>query len=821
MIALLLRARLILFAGTTLALVLLWLFGKEVNYDQSIESFFAADDPNVVAYRQASSQFGNDQFVFIAYHDPDLLTPEGIARVAELSGAIQSAEIEGVVSVQSLDAMPLFWQLDDALLALEKIPEKKRLFLPSRAEVLDLIKQGISGEGGGQWATPTISGALRSTADQPDRLADLRDRITAHPLLLGTLVDRSGTYTALMTRLKSAGEHDVKITVEALRTIADDFAERHDLDRKPAVVGPPVLLADGFRAIEIDGQRLATVGMLLIGAVTLIATRSLWWALVPLIAGWTVWLATSTLLGVLDLKLSLSSGPMIAQIIVLTMPAASHLALHFREDLRRMADRRDAARETLQIVSEPIFWCALTTTIGYGALATSNVMPIRQFGTVLAIATAAAALLTLLISPGAMIPPFRIMEIPVRFGSTSRIAGAMSGLIARVYRRPAPIVFGTLIVVTPLAAGMPYLQYESNYINAFRSSTRVVQDYRFIEEHLGGIGLAGLIVPTEGELTPETLDRIRTLDRAVLEIAPPRNSEGIAYVTSLATVLDPDERLAELDPDRAAWLLSTKLDLISATPQAELLGSFWDPETGWARSMVRLSESQPAPAKIFLFDQAEELAQDRYDDRAYLTGLSHLLTQTTRGVIATQWTTLALATTGILVMLTLAFRGPKLAVLAILPTMLAVGLVLGLMGWLGVKLDLATALVASVALGLSIDDTFHCLLQFRRRRQTQSFEDALFTSYTVTGPGVLLSSLAVALGFTVLWFSEFVPFATFGLMVAIATVGSTIGNIILLPACLSLAHRWRNESGADGFDVLKPEAENITPAQPTSSLHRP
>jgi predicted RND superfamily exporter protein len=140
-------------------------------------------------------------------------------------------------------------------------------------------------------------------------------------------------------------------------------------------------------------------------------------------------------------------------------------------------------------------------------------------------------------------------------------------------------------------------------------------------------------------------------------------------------------------------------------------------------------------------------------------------------------------------MLTLAFRGPKLAILAILPTLLSVGLVLGLMGWSGVKLDIATALVASVALGLSVDDTFHCLLQFRRLRLTSSFEEALFSSYQVTGPGVLLSSLAVALGFTVLRFSEFVPFATFGLMVAIATAGSSLGNIVLLPACLSLADR--------------------------------
>src|SRR5581483_10437013 len=99
-----------------------------------------------------------------------------------------------------------------------------------------------------------------------------------------------------------------------------EFARRHHLKR-PAVVGPPVLLADGFTSIEIDGRRLAVVGMILIGLVTLSAVRSLWWAMVPLMAGWVVWLATEEVLAAFHLKLSLSGGPLVAQIIVLTMPA--------------------------------------------------------------------------------------------------------------------------------------------------------------------------------------------------------------------------------------------------------------------------------------------------------------------------------------------------------------------------------------------------------------------------------------------------------------------------------------------------------------------
>jgi predicted RND superfamily exporter protein len=168
------------------------------------------------------------------------------------------------------------------------------------------------------------------------------------------------------------------------------------------------------------------------------------------------------------------------------------------------------------------------------------------------------------------------------------------------------------------------------------------------------------------------------------------------------------------------------------------------------------------------------------------------MTKTTEAILVTQWSTFLWSLVGILTMLTIALRGPALAALALLPTLLAVGLVLGLMGWLGIKLDMATALVASVALGLSVDDTFHCLLQFRRERRARPFRESLYRSYAVTGPGVILSSLAVAVGFAALRLSEFVPFVYFGTMVCIATAGSTLGNLVLLPACLSLGDRLRS-----------------------------
>jgi predicted RND superfamily exporter protein len=343
----LLWSRFASFAAVLAMLVALLLLGRHVTYEQSIQSFFPDDDPDVLAYARASEEFGNDNFVFVCYDDPALLTPAGMDRVAELAAALGPKNIPAVVHVESLDAMPVLWEIDDRLIALQKVPAFARKGL---MRVLQGLVKSIDTTRG-----PLSIGGKVRTADEAG-LAALKEKVTAHPLFRGTVIDASGTSTAVVVRLRPMAEQEPRDTLRALRERADAFARTHQLGQ-PALVGPPVLLADGYNAIEIDGQRLALAGMALIGLVTLSATRSIWWAIVPLLAGWVVWLATETILSVLGLKLSLSGGPLVAQIIVLTMPAASHLAIHFRDDRRQEPDRRRAAASTLKAVTAPIIWC--------------------------------------------------------------------------------------------------------------------------------------------------------------------------------------------------------------------------------------------------------------------------------------------------------------------------------------------------------------------------------------------------------------------------------------------------------------------------------
>src|SRR4051794_40363201 len=588
------RARFVTAAATAIVLVLLVIFGRKVSYEQSIGSFFAEDDPYMAVYQKAAASFGDDNFVFLVYDDPELVSPAGLDRTAELARSVAPDRIPGVLRVESLDAMPLIWSLDDVLTTLDRLPTLARNLALSAAKRtiknVDLKSNAM-----------TVSGAVRGA--DADSLARLKARLAGHPLFCGTLIDETGDTTAVVVRLRKTHEHNVIETVRALRAEADGFAARHKLGR-PAVVGPPVLLADGFAAIEVDGRRLAVVGMVLIALVTLSAVHSIWWAIVPMVAGWTIWLATETLLSVFHIKLSLSGGPLVAQIIVLTMPAASHLAIHFRDDRRRESSPRAAGITTLRSVIVPILWTAITGAIGYGALVTSDLIPIQQFGAILAACTLCSAVLVMAISPIAMEPPFPL-EIPVREGSRSRVAAGMDRLTYWVFRHPVAVVAAVAAVVLPLSLGMFNLRYETNYINLFRPETRVVKDYQAVESKLGGIGLVELVVPTGKTVTPQLLESLRAIgDRGEQNSGAGSDPRNRVQTMSLATVLDPERQLAALPEETRARILATKLDLIAASPQQELMRGFWNAEAGASRIMVRLREQQPAPTKAAIFANA-------------------------------------------------------------------------------------------------------------------------------------------------------------------------------------------------------------------------
>jgi uncharacterized protein len=154
-------------------------------------------------------------------------------------------------------------------------------------------------------------------------------------------------------------------------------------------------------------------------------------------------------------------------------------------------------------------------------------------------------------------------------------------------------------------------------------------------------------------------------------------------------------------------------------------------------------------------------------------------------MLSDQWITFSVAVVSIFFMLSLSFRSIGLGLIAMVPNVSPILIVIGTMGWLGLKLNMATAMLASVSMGLAVDFSIHYLHRFRlEMRSGNDFDAAIRRAHGTVGLAIILANLALIAGFMVLTLSEFVPTVQFGYLVTIVMLGGLSANLIVLPMLL-------------------------------------
>ena len=216
----------------------------------------------------------------------------------------------------------------------------------------------------------------------------------------------------------------------------------------------------------------------------------------------------------------------------------------------------------------------------------------------------------------------------------------------------------------------------------------------------------------------------------------------------------------------------------------------------YLRIMLRSRERQPSSRKQAIIAQVEQICQEEFPPTleeprvAEVTGFFVLLTNLIHSVLRDQWITFSVATVGIGLMMMVALRSPVLAVVALVPNALPIAVVTGLMGWLGMKINMGAAMIAAVSMGLSIDSSIHYVLGFRvARDEGASVADALAIVHQSVGRAMVFSILALIVGFTALCGSQFVPTVYFGALVSLSMLGGLAGNLVVLPLLLKLVTR--------------------------------
>ena len=607
-------------------------------------------------------------------------------------------------------------------------------------------------------------------------------------------------------------------TIDELRAIVGEMPEGK-------ITGEPVMVVDGFRYVEEDGQRLAWWSTILLGGTILLCFHSVRWVIIPLATVWVTLLLTQGFLVASGTQLSMVSSMLTAIVTVVVVATVIHVTVNYREARLAGLLPAEAMQQTAAVLARPVFFTCLTDAIGFSSLLVASVGPVRDFGLMMAAGSLMVLVSVPLVVPGLALAG-RFDADPKRAWGEGGLDTMLTRIIGWALHGPRAVWLAVAVLLLVVAGGVTRLQIESDFTRNFRSGSPIVVSYEFVEENLGGAGVWDVMLPAPERLNGPYLARVlqledRLRDELIVAEGPRAGEPALTKVISLADAVEagaPAQLVEHVDI--AAWpriVINTGLGLMRGRLPvfvAALHGE--DPQAPgrhWYRIMLRSYERQSSREKQRVIDEVtrivrEELAQDEWQPflaewsaaaeappraataEPQVTGFYVLLTNLIGSIIADQWITFAVATAGIGLMMALAFRSIPIALVALVPNTLPILVVLGLMGWWGLPVNMGAAMIAAVSMGLSIDSSIHYIESFRRARAAGGtvHESLLFVQHT-TGRAMVFSTLALIVGFGALAVSNFVPTIYFGALVGLAMLGGLAGNLFLLPLLLSLVTR--------------------------------
>jgi hypothetical protein len=475
------------------------------------------------------------------------------------------------------------------------------------------------------------------------------------------------------------------------------------------------------------------------------------------------------------------------------------------DEARRTKSAEEAFKATVAHLTAPLLGASGTTALGMLSLATSNVVAVRSFGVGSAIGVMVDFMISIVFVPTVLslmkpemaeTPHERYLIQPMR--AIAKFSSAHPGRVLAV----------TGVVLVLATFGIRQLRVDTNHINFFSRNHPLGQSARVIDDQLSGIYSFQILLegPPGSLADPANLQR---MDRLAEEL---RRLPGVKKVRSAADYVkrvnmelrggDPAARVVPSDKATVAQeLFVFSLGDEGRRELERVLAS----DNSRAQIDVKLS-SMSSDVVLALIEKTESLATGVFagtDITATTTGSGRLFSTLDHYLVESQISSFGTAFFTVFAVIFIVFRSARFGLLTIAPNVLPVLAVLGVMGYLGISMNIATVMVASVALGVVDDDTIHFINRYRREAAAGAGTDAAIEAATVhEGRASLTTAIINSLGFGVLLFSEYKPTAWFGGLLGLTMAVAFLAEVFILPATIKMLPRV---FGADALRGVRGE----------------
>ncbi len=782
-------------------------FGYYVQYfrlDASADSLMLEGDKDLEYSREINAIYGISESVIIAYTplNATLFSRPTLERMESLRQEL--LKIDRVSGVDSILNVPVF--LDTPLTGISE----DYLTLNDAEIDLDVAREELvnspvfrnavvspDGETAGMLVSFEIDQRGRDLVDQR---TELRSKETGGTLTAEesqVLADIEAEY-AQYTITTSERQTDA---IAQIRSILVNYRS----DAQIFLGGAPMIADDlvTFVRDDLSSFSFGVLGFIIV-ALGLIFRKVRWVAL-PLVCCAVAGTVMVGVLGLMDWRVTVVSSNFISLLLIITISLTVHLTVRYRElrATRHFSSHEKLLQHAVLSMFKPCLYTGLTTAVAFGSLIVSGISPIISFGWMMVMGVLAALTVVFFLFPAilTLLPVDQTkLSSDMRLNLTSTLATITDKLKDKVLYLYAVVLLLSVI-------GLARLQVENSFIDYFREKTEIFQGMSLLDEKLGGTLSFDLIVdlPEEANsfgdgfddgfddgfggasdsdaywFTAPKMDQVKAIHEYL------ENDPQTGKVLSFGAVIQLAEKLNGYDPiDGLLWAV-----LYSRIPDAlkdTVLTPFVSIKENQLRFNVRVIESDPDLKRNELLQRIEKGIEREFgftDEQVNVTGILVLYNNVLQSLYESQILTLGVVMLAIMLMFLLLFRSLKIAIICIIPNAIAAAFVLGIMGWLGIPLDIMTITIAAISVGIGVDNTIHYMHRFKREfPRFGNYRDTMFFCHNSIGRAMYFTSMTIVAGFSILALSNFIPTIIFGLLTSLAMLVALVGSLTLLPQLL-------------------------------------
>lgn len=789
---------------------------KRLDIDSSADSLMLESDPDLKYYREVHRHYSTDEFLIVGYKPhAEMLSRETILLIDGLAQKLEN--LDRVEAVTSITNVPLLMQpiKDEETGSIEypnllspevDIDKAREEFTTSSIYLDNLVNRNLG--------LTAIHVALYKNQElwdlQEQRYALLQKHDDGS--ITEAEEDRLESIRAdIRQQRKLSNEHYRQI----LTSMRAELSDRKDTGQF-YLAGAPLVNNDMKDFVQKDLTTFGAAIAVIMVIVLLIFFRSLAWVFLALVCAVLSVLLVAGLIGLMDYQLTVISSNFVALLLIFSIALSIHVIIRYQEiqSLNPDASAKENTRTAASQIITPCLYMVLTTAIAFFSLTVSDIRPIITFGHIMILGLFCAFLLTFTVLP-ALITLFGPRPRQVQKDTSSVLLSRVLNLVLG-NKMIAAVVLTAMFLFS--LAGIGQLTVENRFIDYFKKSTDIYQGLAVIDQELGGISPLEVILDATRETAPEADtgeedDEFAEFDDYLAGLEDTQDDftatsywynrigirkidrihkylEGLPEIGKVLSLSSIEEvmRLVNEGEELEDFHLSMIYSKVPENVKQAMIAPYVSADGTQARILARIRDSDPSLVRNDLLnkiraDIAGNLVKDNEDFR--LTGISVLYNNVLQSLFRSQILTLGTVFACILVVLAFLFRSLKLALIGALPNMFTVLFVLGLIGMVGIPLDIMTITTAAITVGVGVDYAIHYIHRYKRERARKNSNlDAIRTAQTTAGKALYFTSITISLGFVILVLSSFFPSIYFGMLTSIAMLISLFATFSVIPLLL-------------------------------------